>query len=335
MKIHEFCKLGNTTKKTVRFYIEKKLLCPKRCDENGYYDFCEDDLKQLQLILLLRSLDLSIHEIQECFSYPTLTNYFLHRHIHDIKTKIKKQMTQLECIYSYLDDIPPNATPDKLLNVQVLNASNHSSSLLLDSLFPEIDSRMIAIVILAPFLAGNVNEYQKFLWDKISLELQLHFQHSLVYYQRLIYNVPAKQIVDTTSYAYHQFNRITHQQSLSNEVKRLLQQCEILINDNHLLQCWNLLYDPILKPTLAFFKSNTIDLMKEYNSYYEKCISQVDLLIQQTYEVLLNSDLHQQIQNAFQFGFHISDLFLILYFDNSIYVQFSEDEIKELILIND
>ena len=63
MKTHEVEKLLGITKQALIYYEKENLINPSR-DENNYRNYNEDDLRLLKLILMLRSLDLSIDEIK-------------------------------------------------------------------------------------------------------------------------------------------------------------------------------------------------------------------------------------------------------------------------------
>lgn len=333
MKINEFCKNMQVTKKTVHFYIEEGLLTPTQDQKNGYYHFSEKEIKTMEIILLLRSLDFSIHEIKECFSYPTLTNYFLHRHTHDLKINIKKQLIQLDNIYHYIETIPPNAKPWDLLSYPT--PSTHSiSSDFMNTLFPNIDARMIAIIILAPFLAGKVNDYQQFLWDKISKSLQIQLGNAFPYYQRLIYHLTPKQIVEATSYAYYRFQHLLKQENMDLESDWLIEQCQYIFQNEALQKTWHLLYEPLLKPTIHLFFDDSIQWVHQYNDEFIQCMNKMNELIQMTSHKINESSFKNEWLK------HITvcdptfytDLFLVYYFKHSIYAQCSFQIIQDHIL---
>lgn len=73
MKIKEVCKLTDLTERTVRFYVEEKLINPKSTLKNGreYFDYSEQDIAELITIADLRKLFFSISEIKEMKESPT------------------------------------------------------------------------------------------------------------------------------------------------------------------------------------------------------------------------------------------------------------------------
>ncbi len=43
IKIQEVCKRTGLSKRNIDFYMKEKLLLPEMNEENGYYNFCEED----------------------------------------------------------------------------------------------------------------------------------------------------------------------------------------------------------------------------------------------------------------------------------------------------
>ena len=67
MLINEVCKKCSLTKKAVEYYMEQGLISPS-IQENGYRNFSEEDVDRLNKISVLRSLGLSVADIQGVLS---------------------------------------------------------------------------------------------------------------------------------------------------------------------------------------------------------------------------------------------------------------------------
>ncbi|MFA6860478.1 MAG: MerR family transcriptional regulator [Clostridia bacterium] len=67
-RIGEFSKMAKSTVKTLRFYDEIGLFNPKFVDENGYRYYSIEQLKSLQTIIELRSVDVSLEDIKAVVS---------------------------------------------------------------------------------------------------------------------------------------------------------------------------------------------------------------------------------------------------------------------------
>ncbi|WP_172611035.1 MerR family transcriptional regulator [Eubacterium limosum] len=63
MQIKEACRCCRLTKKSIQYYEEKTLICPRKL-ENGYRDYSQADIQTLKEIAVLRSLGLNIREIK-------------------------------------------------------------------------------------------------------------------------------------------------------------------------------------------------------------------------------------------------------------------------------
>lgn len=85
MKINEVEALVGITKKNIRFYETQQLLSPRRNAENGYRDYTEADVADLQRIKLLRKLGVPIGEIQQLLQGRHTLAACLQRHLHTLK----------------------------------------------------------------------------------------------------------------------------------------------------------------------------------------------------------------------------------------------------------
>lgn len=68
MKIGEAAKCTGLSISNIRFYEKKKLLDPKRDDENQYRDYTPEDIERLKKIVIFRKLDIPIETIQAIFN---------------------------------------------------------------------------------------------------------------------------------------------------------------------------------------------------------------------------------------------------------------------------
>ena len=81
MRIQQLSKRTGITKRNIHFYIKEHLLTPKSDSANGYYDFSEEDYKQLILIKQFRDMGLSISNIKALLNNPASAEYYLRMHI--------------------------------------------------------------------------------------------------------------------------------------------------------------------------------------------------------------------------------------------------------------
>lgn len=67
----EFARLTGVNKRTLHYYNDIGLFCPEVIGENGYHYYSCFQFAQLELILTLRRIGLSIEEIREYVTGPS------------------------------------------------------------------------------------------------------------------------------------------------------------------------------------------------------------------------------------------------------------------------
>ena len=67
----EFAKFTGINKRTLHYYNEIGLFCPEVIGENGYHYYTCFQFAQLELILTLRKIGLSLDEIREYVTTPS------------------------------------------------------------------------------------------------------------------------------------------------------------------------------------------------------------------------------------------------------------------------
>lgn len=335
MRIQTVIQRSGLSKKTIHYYIEEGLINPKRNEQNGYYDFNEEDYKLLEIIMELRQMQFSINVIKDILTYPTLLNFFLHRHMNELKDTIKDSFKQLNKINSLIDTLAPNAIPSSLLDHK--NIINTIDNQLVDTLFPSNNARMIAILIWAPFLDEKVGDYRHYLWEKISDETMKMFATNLKYSEHLIYNLSPAQIHDASKESYYLYNQIIHSDDLRTFENLLLSNFQNLIYDTTLREYWLILYPTVLTSISKFYTSNSHKLMMEYSDKYHEWIIKSEKIIKAVYkrinddETLLN-DFHNTISSSFNLtSEHSSDLYLLFTFHKSIYTKLPLEKLTKIL----
>lgn len=340
MKLQNVLEATQLSKKAVYFYIKEELINPSKNIENGYYDFSDEDLKRLQIITCLRKGGMPIQDIKELIAYPTLTNFFIHRHINRLKKDIYEHINELQVAYYMIDKIPTNATPENLdFSLEILCRQQFNADTVLDKYYPNLDSRMIAILIWAAFTNIETSEYHNFLWDKISNELSFQLDNKLIYLKRLIYCLSPEQIYKTSAEAYEVSKEISEsdEDKLDDYVEFLYERCIEIIKDSTLQKYWQLVYEPILVPTLAFFNSNVDRLIKEYNPQYTSYSNNMHIIADRTLLKLKSNpsimrDLIIILDNKLSMETINHHIILCLYtFKNSIFTQLELDRLRELL----
>lgn len=340
MKLQKILELTRLSKKAVYFYIKEGLIEPNKNIDNGYYEFSEEDLRKLKIILALRNIGMSIQDIKDIFFYPTLTNFFIHRQINNIKKSLYENISQLQTSYQLIEDIPANATPKNLeIPLDILERQKVSNDLFLEKYFPNVDSRMIAILLCAPFTDIESSEYHNFLWEKISNELELQLENNLSYLKKLIYLLTPEQIEKISIEQYKFSKKISsiREEEFYIYEEELYKRCLEMINNVELQNYWNLVYNPILMPTLYFFINKGSKLLGEYNPLFKRYSENIDKISQSVYlrikeENDILDKLNLALDNKFDIEmFNHSQLICIYTFRDSMFTQVKLDALKELL----
>ena len=202
MKIHEVAELTKLSKKSIYFYIEEGLIQPTKNESNGYHEFTQKDVETLQFISRLRKIGMPIQTIKEVFEYPRMTNFFVHRQMHQLKEQMKTTIKQLTDVEDIINNMLPNATIDDLSKVTLTNPNNNSYDSYIENRFPSQDARIIAINIWGSFLEIDAGEYHQFIWHKIAQLLNKQYEGNLDYLKDILYSLSAKDINDVHVHAY-------------------------------------------------------------------------------------------------------------------------------------
>jgi len=97
MRINEVEQLAGITKKNIRFYEEQGLLRPDRNKENGYREYCEEDIQTLKQIKLLRKLGLPLEEIRMMQTGRSTVADSMSRHLVTLERE-RKNLEQSEVL---------------------------------------------------------------------------------------------------------------------------------------------------------------------------------------------------------------------------------------------
>lgn len=115
MKIQEVCKRTGISKRNIHFYIKEKLLLPEMNEENGYYNFSDEDCQRLLIVRELRRAGMAISSIRSILNAPTVTGYYLRLHANQLKKEIKYQQQVVESMEYILRMLPVNPTLKNVL----------------------------------------------------------------------------------------------------------------------------------------------------------------------------------------------------------------------------
>lgn len=114
MTVSQFAKLVGTTRRTLIFYDQKGIFKPIKTKNNGYRYYDYSQIYQINLILGLRELGLTVEEIKDYQDDNSSTS--LNKKLNELKQKVKKRINNLQQVLNILDRKEAN-------NVQLTNVN--------------------------------------------------------------------------------------------------------------------------------------------------------------------------------------------------------------------
>lgn len=91
VNINELERMTGITKQNIRFYEKKGLIHPKRNLGNNYREYTQEDVKTLQVIKILRKLDMPIEDIHQILSGEIEVGAAVQKHLEEL-TKKKSEL---------------------------------------------------------------------------------------------------------------------------------------------------------------------------------------------------------------------------------------------------
>lgn len=270
MRIQTLSERTQIPKRTIHFYIQEKLLRPQSSEENGYYDFSEDDYQRLMLISSLRKDGFSLAVIKSILQTPASAEYYMRIRLQQIQQEMKHCQCLMSRIQGVLEQVPVNPRFSDLYTSVVF-----SEGCPLSDFTHLYDGKLVNHFLWRTFWGdAPLTEYQEFLWQKICKETETRDQNkdyaALYDYLRLQNH---DKIIALYQERNHHFNRIA---TLSKEEFPLYAEemkqsiCTFIQNPAAVAQ-WKKHYIDFIRPQINIF-TGRIGIMAEdmcpfYRSY--------------------------------------------------------------------
>ena len=87
VNINELESMTGIAKQNIRFYEKKGLIHPKRNSGNNYREYTQEDVKTLQIIKILRKLDMPIEDIHQILSEEVEVGSAIQKHLEELMKK--------------------------------------------------------------------------------------------------------------------------------------------------------------------------------------------------------------------------------------------------------
>ena len=99
LNINKVEQLTGVSKRNIRFYEKEGLLTPERNQQNGYRSYAESDIRRIQLIKMLRMLDMPLGEIKQILDEETV----FHEAIQNHQTRLEEKLQEVRAAILFCD----------------------------------------------------------------------------------------------------------------------------------------------------------------------------------------------------------------------------------------
>ena len=155
-------------KRTIYFYMKEDLLAPTVNEENGYYDFQEEDVRRIMLISEFRNAGFPISMIRSIMKEPDTASYYLSNYVHFIKKQKAHLEETIESLQYVIEKLPLHISLDSLYEI-VLKAQIPAAIDKKKIHNSDKDSMVLNRYLWSPFIPDDIkDDFQEFLWSKIN-----------------------------------------------------------------------------------------------------------------------------------------------------------------------
>lgn len=255
MRIGQVTKLTGLSKKTIRYYIQQKLLTPDAEHDNRYLDFTDADVRRLHQIKMLRQLDFPVAELRQMLDHPETARYYLIRRQKEIlrqKKLLEWQETQVEML---LDSLPMIPGSDSLQAVHLGSMPQKDQDAL-----DMVDAYLLVNYFVGTFMHDEeMTDYRMFLLDKLRKQLVAEQSPEMMALRDYCFRITPQQ----STRFYIENDSVSRRIAALTEQERAAftrEMCRGISSGLQLpgfLQEWKENYQSLYSPSTAFFGSET------------------------------------------------------------------------------
>lgn len=296
MRIHEIIDRTGISEKSIRYYIEKDVLHPTR-DENGYFNFSENDVKVLRMIKSLREIGLSTGEIHTLLTDRNAVPYEL---IH-LQKELHRQRSKTEWRYrtvSELIDKLRNGSDTSLLIDELSDRLENETTSQDDRMIDMIDAEMLADYFWGTVLKNSkLTEYQQFLWSRLKEKLVTSQSDSLRRLRDFLYRGGYSYFTGDETL---QIVSELKPDDLAAYEEALCRSCLGNLDDISKVSFWLNNYENYVKPVCYYYDNQDCrEIMREMSPVYASYQDNMNRICEDIREYFLSPDgytLHEKIK---------------------------------------
>lgn len=270
MRIAQVSECTGIHRKTIHHYIQLGLVRPATEQENGYYDFSQEDLRRLQTIQRLRLLDCPLSLIRDLLDHPRLSRFLLDRMIQQKKRQIETGQWQIQQLEQLVRQAP----------LDNMDQSDRLWAELPEHLPPPRQSltRQEASFLVSyfwgTFLQGlEMNEYRRYLWERLVDRLLEMHQPPLLALRGFLETVPPQKLEIMFVENDRHVRRIVELDSASipAQVEQMARQLEEKLENSAFVRDWRENYEHFVQPAAELYSDlEALRLMGQFTGRFER-----------------------------------------------------------------
>ncbi|WP_370828296.1 MerR family transcriptional regulator [Fournierella massiliensis] len=270
MRIAQVSECTGIHRKTIHHYIQLGLVCPATEQENGYYDFSQEDLRRLQTIQRLRLLDCPLSLIRELLDHPRLSRFLLDRMIQQKKRQIETGQWQIQ----QLEQLVRQAPLDNMEQSDRLWAELPEHLPPPRQSLTRQEASFLVSYFWGTFLQGlEMNEYRRYLWERLVDRLLEMHQPPLLALRGFLETVPPQKLEIMFVENDRHVRRIVELDSASipAQVEQMARQLEEKLEDPAFVRDWRENYEHFVQPAAELYSDlEALRLMGQFTGRFER-----------------------------------------------------------------
>ena len=293
MKMRGVCERTGMPKRTVHFYIQEGLLCPKMNHDNGYYDFTEEDCRRLLMIRDLRNADFSIAQIRALLDAPSTSVYYLNQKLKQLQTDIEHSQQVIAALNRIREKLPLHPGYKQLAALVEAAGIPEPPEPGAEGKYEDYDNLLVNRYLWENFLPDTpFTEYQEFLWNKIN---RLPSESNAADYRRLGFTLQNATEPEVKEFFFS--SRQVHTEMISlreEEYADHVEQMKIsicrLLRSPRLIKNWKQRYVGLTVPAARIYDSPVSGTMAELSPQFAAYRRNVHVVCCMLYEWLQSAE---------------------------------------------
>lgn len=333
MRISEVAKKTGVHTRTIHFYIQEGLLAPRK-EDNGYFDFEQEEIDWLLTVHQLRQRGVPLQYIKDLMKHPHSVNYVIYHTIEKLKKEITLRQTQIENLIQITKQITPYHDIHHLAPFLETAPKTYSDKFDIESIYPTNHSYMATIYLLVQFVVSEPKIYQQYLWDQLAQEMSSVLGPAIYFLNNIIESKTLAELdLSSAELSQHSIDVLSEPDD-SVGTAALLHEVHLLMQEPSLRQKWKLLYRPLIRPLLQFYIQSE-SLLLSYNEDYQLYMTKMRRIIRAVVSQMEEEQLTQPFlqlmgHDFFQVRDDLYSDFLILFtFRYSFYTDVPIDQMTQ------